>query len=204
MHGEIAAKRSVAVAAVAADPGHLDRALIELDVVGLVSVGCRIVTGDGNVDRGVDRHVDVDHASCEMAVAAVAGAVVAGRDDVGADQIEKGGENVRASARRGIAVPAVAADAGHLNGGLIEHNIICLISVSAGIVSRHRDVDGIVERKGRVNDAPISGSVATVAGAVLTRTDRARTAGCMRTASPPDAALPLPPLPPTPAIWVAD
>ena len=40
VHGEIAAKRSVAVAAVAADSGHLDRALIELDVVGLMSVGC--------------------------------------------------------------------------------------------------------------------------------------------------------------------
>ncbi len=78
---------------------------------------------------GVDRHVDVDHASQEMAVAAVAGAVVAGRDDVRADQIEEGRENVRASAGRGIAVPAITADAGHLNSGLIEHHIVCLIGV---------------------------------------------------------------------------
>ena len=92
MHGEIAAKRSVAVAAVTADPGHLDRALIELDVVGLVSVGCGIVAGDRNVDRGVDRDVEVDETACEMAVAAGAGAVAAGRDDVGADQAEEGGE----------------------------------------------------------------------------------------------------------------
>ena len=39
MHGEIAAKRGVAVAAVTADAGHLDRALIELDVVALMSLG---------------------------------------------------------------------------------------------------------------------------------------------------------------------
>jgi hypothetical protein len=40
MHGEIAAKRSVAVAAVTADSGHLDRTLIEPDVVALMSLGC--------------------------------------------------------------------------------------------------------------------------------------------------------------------
>lgn len=39
MHGEIAAKRGVAVAAVTADAGDLDRALIELDVVALMSFG---------------------------------------------------------------------------------------------------------------------------------------------------------------------
>ena len=40
VHGEIAAKRSVAVAAVTADSGHLDRALIEPDIVALMSLGC--------------------------------------------------------------------------------------------------------------------------------------------------------------------
>ena len=39
MHGEIAAKRGVTVAAVTADAGDLDRALIELDVVALMSFG---------------------------------------------------------------------------------------------------------------------------------------------------------------------
>jgi hypothetical protein len=39
VHGEIAAKRSVAVAAVTTDSGHLDRALVEMDVVALISVG---------------------------------------------------------------------------------------------------------------------------------------------------------------------
>jgi hypothetical protein len=40
VHGEIAAKRSVAVAAVTTDSGNLDRALIEHDIVALISLGC--------------------------------------------------------------------------------------------------------------------------------------------------------------------
>ena len=40
VHGEIAAKRSVAVAAVTTDSSHLDRALIEQDIVALMSLGC--------------------------------------------------------------------------------------------------------------------------------------------------------------------
>ena len=40
VHGEIAAKRSIAVAAVATDSSDLDRALVELDVVALMSLGC--------------------------------------------------------------------------------------------------------------------------------------------------------------------
>jgi len=70
VHGEIAAKRSVAVAAIATISGDLDRALIELDVVGLMSVGCGIEAGDRNVDRSVDRYVEVDEAPREMPVTA--------------------------------------------------------------------------------------------------------------------------------------
>lgn len=40
VHGEIAAKRSVAVAAVTTDSSNLDRALIEQDIVALMSLGC--------------------------------------------------------------------------------------------------------------------------------------------------------------------
>ena len=40
VHGEIAAKRSVAVAAVTTDSSDLDRTLIELDIVALMSLGC--------------------------------------------------------------------------------------------------------------------------------------------------------------------
>ena len=40
VHGEIAAKRGVAVAATTTDSSDLDCALIELDVVSLVCVGC--------------------------------------------------------------------------------------------------------------------------------------------------------------------
>ena len=85
VHGEIAAKRGVAVAATTTDPSDLDRALIELDVVGLVCVGCGIGTGDRNVDRSVDRYVEVDETPREMAVAAGASAVATCRNDVRAD-----------------------------------------------------------------------------------------------------------------------
>ena|SRR6266446_5713593 len=40
VHGEIAAKRGVAVAAVTTDSSNLDRALIEHDIVALISLGC--------------------------------------------------------------------------------------------------------------------------------------------------------------------
>ena len=85
VHGEIAAKRGVAVAAITTDPSDLDCALIELDVVGLVCVGCGIGTSDRNVDRSVDRYVEVDETPREMAVAAGASAVATCRNDVRAD-----------------------------------------------------------------------------------------------------------------------
>ena len=74
VHGEIAAKRSVAVATITTDSCDLDRALIELDVVGLMRVGCGIEASDRNVDRSVGRYVEVDETAREMAVAAVASA----------------------------------------------------------------------------------------------------------------------------------
>src|SRR6266852_2299335 len=85
VHGKIAAKRSVAVAAITTDSSDLDRALIEQDVVGLMCVGCGIGASDRNVGRSVDRYVEVDETAREMAVAAVASGVVAGRNDVRTD-----------------------------------------------------------------------------------------------------------------------
>src|SRR5882724_7111420 len=111
--------------AVTAQARDLNRALIELDIVGLVSIGCGIVAGDRNVDRRVDRYVEVDETSGEMAVAARASAIAACRNDVGTDQAQDGGI-AGISANRGIAVSAVAADTGHLKRSLIEHHIIRL------------------------------------------------------------------------------
>ena len=85
VHGEIAAKRGVAVAAITTHSSDLDRTLIELDVVGLMSIGGRIGAGDRNVDRRVNRYVEVDETSREMAIAAGARAVATCRDDVRAD-----------------------------------------------------------------------------------------------------------------------
>jgi len=85
VHGKIAAKRGVAVAAVTTDSSDLDCALIELDVIGLVCVGGGIRAGDRNVDRSVDRYVEVDETPGEMTVAARAGAVATCRNDVRTD-----------------------------------------------------------------------------------------------------------------------
>ena len=171
VHREIAAKRSVAVAAIAAISGDLDRALIELHVVGLMSVGCGIEAGDRNVDRSVDRYVEVDEAPREMPVTAGAGAVAAGRNDVRADQAQQGGGETGISANRSVAASAVAADTGHLKSGLIELHIVLRIGLGTGIVSRHRDVDRVVQREGRVNEAAIKVSIAAVAGVVIPARD---------------------------------
>src|SRR5947208_1248241 len=109
-----------------------------------------------------------------MAVAAVAGAVVAGRNDVRADQVEDGREYVRTSANRVIAVPAITPDAGHLNGGLIEHHMVRLISVGSGIVSRHRNVDRGIDRYRSMHHCSEEVAIATIAGAVVTGGDHAR------------------------------
>ena len=83
-------KRSVAMAAVTADAGNLGRALIE---AGRCWSGeprpsnCRPATA--MLIRRVDRHIDVDEVSGEMAVAAVAGTIVAGRYDVRTDQARR-------------------------------------------------------------------------------------------------------------------
>src|SRR3954451_8371390 len=117
MHGKVAAKRGVAVAAVTADAGNLDRALIEVHVVGLVSIGCGIGTGDRNVDRRVDRDIEVDEAGGGMAGGAAACTVVAVRYDERPVQARDEGAETRVSADRDIAVAATPADAGHLKGG---------------------------------------------------------------------------------------
>src|SRR5260370_28292755 len=135
VHGEIAAKRSVAVAAIATDSGDLYRALIELDVVGLMSVGCGIEAGDRNVDRSVDRYVEVDQAPREMPVTAGAGAVAAGRNDVRADQAQEGGGETGISPNRSIAASAVAAPTGQLESGLIELRLFRLVAIGTAMIS---------------------------------------------------------------------
>jgi hypothetical protein len=171
VHGEIAAKRGVAVVAITTHPSDLHCALIELDVVGLVCVGCGIGTGDRNVDRSVDRYVEVDETPCEMAVAAGGSAVATCRNDVRADQAQDGGVETGVSANRGIAVAAIAADASHLKSGLIEYHIVCLIGMGTGIVSRHGNIDRIIQCERCVNDAAIKVSISAVAGVISTACD---------------------------------
>ncbi len=171
VHGQIAAKCSVAVAAITTDSGDLDRALIEMHVVGLVCVGGRIGARNRNVDGGVDRDVEVDDTAREMAVAAGAGAVATCRNDVGADQPRDGGVDTGASANCDIAASAVPSDTGHLKSGLIELDIVRLIGMCTGIVSRRRDVDWVIQREGRVNEAAVKVSVSAVTGVVIAAHD---------------------------------
>ena len=75
------------------------------------------------------------------------------------------------SANRGIAVPAITADAGHLKSGLIEYHIVCLIRMGIGIISRHGNIDRIIQCERCVNDSAIEVSVSAVAGVVSTACD---------------------------------
>jgi hypothetical protein len=124
MRGEVSAQGKVGMATVTADTSDLDRALIEVHVVALMSVGCGIVAGDRNVDGSVDRDVDVYEATGEMAVATVAGAVGAGRDHIRADQTLVSRKNTHAAARPRVAVAALTPDPGHLKGALIEIHVV--------------------------------------------------------------------------------
>ena len=63
VHGEISPHLDVAVTAVPADSGDLDRALIEVHVVGLIRHGGGMRTSDGNVDRSIDRYADIDEGA---------------------------------------------------------------------------------------------------------------------------------------------
>ena len=75
MQGNSATQRKIAGAAVPAHSGDLDRALIDVHVVDLICLGGRVRTGNGNVDRSIDRDADVDQATGKMTAAAIAGAV---------------------------------------------------------------------------------------------------------------------------------
>src|SRR4029077_13795796 len=136
-----------------------------MNMVGLKRIVDRTVAGNRNVDRSINRNAGVAETSREMPAAAVAGAVVAGIDRDGAEP-EAGGKNVDAPTQCDVAVTAVAPDAGHLNGTLIDIHIVHLVSVGTGIVSRHHDVDRIVQDERCVRDASMKEAVAAIAGLV--------------------------------------
>src|SRR5260221_14741178 len=71
-----------------------------------------------------------------------------------------------------IALPAIAADAGHLKSGLIEYHIVCLIGMGTGIVSRHGNIDRTIHCERCVNDAAIKVSISAVASMVSTACDQ--------------------------------
>src|SRR5262249_27131802 len=80
------------------------------------------------------------------------------------------------AARCGVAVTAVTTDAGHLNGALIDIGIVRLISVAAGIGSRHRDADRVIQHERCVNEASMRETVAAIAGLVTPARNQTRLA----------------------------
>ena len=125
-------------------------------MVGLKRVVDRTIAANRNVDGSINRNAGVAETSREMPAAAVAGAVMAGIDRVGAEA-GAGGKNVNVPAQCDVAVTAVAPDAGHLNGTLIDIHIVHLVGVGTGIVSCHHDVDWIVQDERCVRDASMPG-----------------------------------------------
>src|SRR5262245_52888872 len=97
-------------------------------------IGGGIVACNRNVDPHINYDRSIQQRSEEGAVAAVAGAVVAGVDQAGA---RAGGDS---SAQSGVSVTAMTTDAGHLNSALINVHIVRLVGVGTGIRSRHGDV----------------------------------------------------------------
>ena len=77
----------------------------------------------------------------EVPVATVAGAIVAGTDQVGAGP-GRGGD---VPTRCNVVVTTVAPIAGYLNGTLIDIHIVRLVSMGAGIGPRHRDIDWMIK-----------------------------------------------------------
>ena len=73
------------MATVTAERGHRDRTRVEMHMVGLKRVVDRTVAGNRNVDRSINRNAGVAETSREMPAAAVARAVMAGIDRVGAE-----------------------------------------------------------------------------------------------------------------------
>ena len=69
---------------------------------------------------------------------------------------------------------AVAPQARHLKGALIDIHIVQLVSVGTGITSRYRDVDRIVQDERRVRDASVKEAVAAVPGVVASARDFTR------------------------------
>src|SRR5262249_54000775 len=63
------------------------------------------------------------------------------------------------------------ADAGDLNGTLIEDHLVDLRRLGAGPVSRNRDVDRLIKHERHVDDASMKGSVTAIPGAAAAGQD---------------------------------
>src|SRR5258708_4660531 len=71
VHGNVTTQRNIAVAAVAADSGHLDRALVDVHVVDLIRFGRRMGARDRDIDWSIDRDTDIEEDPREVAASAI-------------------------------------------------------------------------------------------------------------------------------------
>src|SRR5262249_33560762 len=156
---------------ITADTSHLNRALIEVHVVGLMSVRRGIVAGDRNVDGSVDRDIDVDEASGKMAVPAISRAIVTGHNHVGTDQTVSTRGDIHITAQCGVAVATHTPDASHLKDALIKMNVVLLIGMGARVVFSNSDIDGVKQRVRYIDETPVEVSIATIASAVASGRD---------------------------------
>ena len=205
----IAARGGVPVSPVTADPCDLNGGLIDVHDVRLVGLGARIRACHRDVDRVVESKCHMCNAPGKGSVAAAAGAVSASRDHVGADQAVQGmsqSEDLNGPARRRVVIAAIASDARHLGCALIEKYRVRLMRVGRSVRASNRDVDRMEDGGRAVDHHARKGAVAATSGMVaagaislgpaqLCAGDGSRMVTC-----PPVAELPLPPLPPVPAI----
>jgi len=80
-------------------------------------------------------------------------------------------EDRQVSAGRRIAVPAIAANAGNLDGTLMKLNYVRLLGVGEAVGARYRGVNRVVYRDRRMHQCSEELAIATIASAVVTGGD---------------------------------
>ena len=145
-----------------------------MDDVRLVRIGGRIGAGHGDVDRGIDHDGRMHHRSGKSAVAAVTGAVVAATEPAMGEPegTRYGREGADVSARCGIAVATVAANARDLGRGLIEVDDVGLIGTRCGMIAGLGHVERLERSMAGVDHAPGKMAIAAIAGAVMSGVGR--------------------------------
>src|ERR1700681_899537 len=160
----------------AAPAGRLGRSLKELRGIRLMSVSGAMKARRCNVDGIEDRDGSMHQGPREVAIATIAGAVVSGRDHVGADRSER----ADASAHCGIPIAAITANPGYLGRRLIKKPDVRLMSVGGRVGAGLRHIERLERSVAAVDQTPGKVTVSTIPGAVISRVDREERQGGAR------------------------